>query len=114
MRVPVLLGFKKNPFIFMKRCKLFLLTSIYEGHSNVLIHSQYLNNKILSSSAGGANNEVLSNNGTIFETKDPLKAAILAKKILDTKKKNIKKNKLIREYSDKKIVNKIENLIKLI
>ena len=31
----------------MKKCKLFILSSKYEGHSNVLVHSQILNNKIL-------------------------------------------------------------------
>ena len=43
----------------MKKCKLFILTSKYEGHSNVLVHSQILNNKILASKAHGANKEVL-------------------------------------------------------
>ena len=55
----------------MKKCKLFILSSKYEGHSNVLVHSQILNNKILASHAYGANKEVLQNYGDIFSSKNP-------------------------------------------
>ena len=105
-----LLGFKANPFIYMKRCKLFILSSIYEGHSNVLIHSQYLNNRILSSSAGGANKEVLNSNGLVFNNLDPMKVSDLAKKSLESKKKNISKVKLLKKFSDRNITHKIEKL----
>lgn len=105
-----LLGFQKNPFVFMKRCKLFILTSIYEGHSNVLIHSQYLNNKILSSSAFGANREVLSSNGTIYNSQDPKKVAKLAIKVLESKEKKISTTKLMDKYSDRIIISKFQKL----
>ena len=105
-----LLGFKKNPFIFMKNCKLFILSSIYEGHSNVLVHSQYFNNKILSSSAAGANKEVLSSNGISYNSKDPIKVANLAINMLKSKKKNISKSKLLNKFSDKNIIYKIVKL----
>jgi glycosyltransferase involved in cell wall biosynthesis len=105
-----LLGFQENPFAFMKQCKLFILSSIYEGHSNVLVHSQYLNNKILSSSAAGANKEVLSSNGISYNSKDPIKVANLAIKMLKSKKKNISKSKLLNKFSDKNITYKIAKL----
>ena len=105
-----LLGFIANPFIYMKRCKLFILSSIYEGHSNVLIHSQFLNNKILSSSAEGANKEVLSSNGVVFDSDDPVKLSNLAQQSLQSKKKNISKTKLLKKFSDKNIALKIEKL----
>lgn len=105
-----LLGFQTNPFIFLKNCKLFILSSIYEGHSNVLIHSQYLNNKILSSSAAGANKEVLDSNGISYNSKDPIKVANLAIKMLKSKKKNISKSNLLNKFSDQNIIFKIVKL----
>ncbi len=106
-----LLGFKNNPFIYMKKCKLFILSSIYEGHSNVLIHSQYLNNRIFASSAGGANDEVLSSNGVVFNSNDPIKVSNLVQQSLQSKKKNISKIKLLKKFSDKNITHKIEKLL---
>ena len=105
-----LLGFKKNPFIFMKKCKLFLLSSIYEGHSNVLVHSQILNRKILSSSAHGANDEVLNNHGTIYNSNIPANVANLACKIIKNKKSNVPYKYLINKFEDNKVVSKIERL----
>ena len=105
-----LLGFKKNPFIFMQKCKLFFLSSIYEGHSNVLVHSQILNRKILSSSAHGANDEVLNNNGNIYNSSIPANVANLACKIIKNKKTDISYEYLKNKFEDNKVVSKIENL----
>ena len=76
----------------MKKCKLFILTSKYEGHSNVLVHSQILNNKILASKAHGANKEVLSNNGEVFEKMIPISSLIKQLKLLIIKKRKMKNN----------------------
>ena len=92
------MGFKTNPFKFMKKCKLFILSSKYEGHSNVLVHSQILNNKILASHANGANKEVLQNNGNIFLNENP---KIVAKQAIKILQKNVKK--LIQKIFVKKV-----------
>ena len=105
-----LLGFKPNPFVYMKKCKIFILSSIYEGHSNVLVHSQYFNNRIFSSSAGGANKEVLDSNGVIFKSHNPLKVSNLIKQNLEFKKKKISRKKLLKKFSYKNITYKIEKL----
>ena len=105
-----LLGFVGNPFIYLKRCRLFILSSNYEGHSNVLIHSQYLNNRIVSSSAGGANKEVLSSNGIVFDSKNPIKVSNLVQRVLKSKKKDISKIELFNKFNDKNITSKIEKL----
>ena len=84
----------------MKKCKLFILTSKYEGHSNVLVHSQILNNKILASKAHGANKEVLSNNGEVFEKNDPYIIANQAIKIINNKKKKNEKQLLLNKNND--------------
>ena len=105
-----LLGFQKNPFKFMKKCKLFILSSKYEGHSNVLVHSQILNNKILASKAFGANKEVLANNGEIFANNKPHLIANQAIKIMNKMKKNNNKDTLKNRFSDEKVVSKFNEL----
>ena len=55
----------------MKYCELFILTSRFEGHSNVLVHSQIMNNKIIASHCYGANKEVIGKNGIIYKSKSP-------------------------------------------
>lgn len=105
-----LLGFKSNPFIFMKKCKLFILTSIYEGHSNVLVHAQYLKNNIISSLAGGANKEVLSPNGQFYRSSNAKKVANLVIKAIKEKKKIISKDKLLKKFDDQKILSNFEKI----
>ncbi len=105
-----LLGFKTNPFKFMKKCKLFILTSKYEGHSNVLVHSQILNNKILASHANGANKEVLQNNGNIFLNENPKIVAEQAIKILGKRKKSNSKKYLLKRFNDKNVVTEFNKL----
>ncbi len=105
-----LLGFRKNPFKFMKKCKLFILSSKYEGHSNVLVHSQILNNKILASKAYGANKEILRDNGDIFVNNKPKSIAEQAIKIMRQKKKNNLKDILIRRFNDEKVVSQFSSL----
>jgi glycosyltransferase involved in cell wall biosynthesis len=105
-----LLGFKKNPFKFMKKCKLFILSSKYEGHSNVLVHSQILNNKILASNALGANKEVLQNYGNIFINENPISVANQAIKLLQKRKKNNSEKYLLKRFNDQNIAEKFSKL----
>lgn len=108
-----LLGFQKNPFIFMKKSKLFLLTSLYEGHSNVLVQAQYLKNKIIASTAGGTNREVLISNGIIYKSSNPKKVANLIIKILLNNikdKKIVLKNKLKQKFDGKVIISKYKKI----
>ena len=93
----------------MKKCKLFILSSKYEGHSNVLVHSQILNNKILASHAYGANKEVLQNYGDIFSSKNPNDIAIQARNILKKKKINSEKY-LYNRFNDQNVALKFSKL----
>ena len=94
----------------MKKCKLFILSSKYEGHSNVLVHSQILNNKILASHANGANKEVLQNNGNIFLNENPKIIAEQAIKILGKRKKSNSKKYLLKRFNDKNVVTEFNKL----
>ncbi len=105
-----LLGFKKNPYKYMKKCKLFMLSSKYEGHSNVLVHSQILNNKILASNAYGANKEILRNNGEIFVNNDPSDIAKQAIRIISLKKRPNDIKDLNNRFSEEKIVSRFSEI----
>ncbi|MDC3062397.1 glycosyltransferase [Candidatus Pelagibacter sp.] len=105
-----LLGFKKNPYKYMKKCKLFILSSKYEGHSNVLVHSQILNNKILASNAYGANKEILRNNGEIFVNNDPSDIAKQAIRIISLKKRPNDIKDLNNRFSEEKIVSRFSEI----
>ena len=83
----------------MKKCKLFILTSKYEGHSNVLVHSQiliikYLHLKLMELT------KVLSNNGEVFEKNDPYIITNQAIKIINNKKKKNEKQLLLNKFND--------------
>ena len=43
-----LIGYKKNPFQYIKQSEIFLLTSRFEGSPNVLIEAQFLKKFIIS------------------------------------------------------------------
>ena len=56
-----LLGFKSNPYPYIKQSDLFLLTSKYEGLPNVLLEAQYLKKFIISTDCPTGPKEILLN-----------------------------------------------------
>ena len=56
-----LIGYKKNPFKYIKQSEIFLLTSIFEGSPNVLIEAQYLKKYIISTDCPTGPREILEN-----------------------------------------------------
>lgn len=87
-----LIGYKKNPYKYIKKAEIFILTSTFEGHPNVLIEAQYLKKFIISSNCPTGPREILNNGkfGKLFNVK---KYNELAKLIIDYRKdiNNIKK-----------------------
>jgi len=88
-----------------------MLTSRYEGHSNVLVHSQIMSNKILASSAFGSNKEVVQNNGNIFKSNNPKIISKSIRKVLISKKKKINQKKLFKKYNALDVVNRFSNRV---
>ncbi len=89
-----ILNFKKNPFPYLKKADLFLLTSRYEGLPNVLLEAITLKKNIISTNCPTGPREILKNGkfGFLCKVKNYKE---ISKKIIDYKKLNkIKKNKI--------------------
>lgn len=74
------LGFQSNPFKYLVRAKLFVLSSDYEGLGNVIIEALALGINVVSTDCPSGPSEILVNNkyGWLSEMKNPVD---LAKKI---------------------------------
>ena len=67
-----LIGYKKNPFKYIRQSEIFILTSIFEGSPNVLIEAQYLKKYIISTNCPTGPREILNNGkyGSLVKIKD--------------------------------------------
>jgi glycosyltransferase involved in cell wall biosynthesis len=67
-----LIGYKKNPFKYIRAADIFVLSSKFEGLPNVLIESIFLKRGIISSNCPTGPNEILKNGkyGDLFEIGD--------------------------------------------
>ena len=77
-----LLGFQSNPWKFMARADVFLLTSRYEGFGNVLIEAMACGVPLIATT-GGALPEVVGPDGDAARTVAPGDADALARIILE-------------------------------
>ena len=101
-----LLGYKKNIYEYLKRAKIFILTSLWEDPGFVLVEAGFMNKIILSSNCPNGPNELLENgkNGFLFKTNsfddfhDKFKQiTILDEKLILEKKISFKKK--IKEFT---------------
>lgn len=117
-----LIGYKKNPYKYIKKADIFLLTSTFEGHPNVLIEAQYLKKFIISSNCPTGPREILNNGkfGNLFNVKQYQKLAKLIigyrNNITNLKKINLG-YKSLEKYNLKKncelylgVINNINNI----
>jgi glycosyltransferase involved in cell wall biosynthesis len=79
-------GFDQNPYKYVAKAKLFVLSSLYEGMPNVLLESQALGIPIVATDAPGGTSEVLEDGrtGVLVEPGDPVKLANAIKEALQT------------------------------
>jgi len=86
------IGFKKNPYKYIRCCDLFVLSSKFEGLPNVLLEAITLKKFVISSNCPTGPNEILNNGkgGILFKTGN---SDDLAKKInfYYNNKKDLKK-----------------------
>ena len=92
-----LIGYKKNPYKYIKKSDIFLLTSTFEGHPNVLIEAQYLKKFIISSNCPTGPKEILNNGklGDLFPIGDYVELSNL---LLKYKKNKVNNFKIIIVY----------------
>jgi glycosyltransferase involved in cell wall biosynthesis len=103
-----LLGYKDNPFPYIKLSDVFILTSKFEGSPNVLIEAQFLRKYIISSNCPTGPREILDNgnNGDLFRVGDYKELANL---IINYKKNN---KKISRGYLSAKKYDLDKNCLK--
>ena len=95
----LLLGAKKNPYIWMKNAELFIHSSKFEGFGLVLIEAGVLGNVVISSDCPVGPKEILENgkSGLLFETGNHIELAEKIKEILENEEleKKLKENMAI-------------------
>ena len=94
-----LVGYKKNPFQYIKHSQIFLLTSLFEGSPNVLIEAQYLKKYIVATNCPTGPREILNNgkSGELVKIGDYKKIAFLLENF---KPNNIVKRKISLGYKN--------------
>ena len=65
----IFLGYLNNPYPIMKKANVLLLTSLYEGFSNVILESLALNVPVVATNSPGGNKEIIFNGKNGFLTK---------------------------------------------
>ncbi len=85
------IGYKNNPYPYIKKADIFILSSKYEGSPNVLIEAQFLNKYIISTDCPTGPREILENykNSKLIKVGD---FVALANIIKNFKKIKLKKN----------------------
>ena len=84
-KIVKIIKYQDNPYKFLKRADLFVLTSLYEGLPNVLLEAMVLKKFVISSNCPTGPKEILNNEkyGLLFKIKNHIE---LAKKIYLYKK----------------------------
>lgn len=113
----LLLGNRRNPYIWLKNSLFFVHSSKYEGLPTVLIEALICNKMIISSNCPTGPKEILNNEscGELFEVGNYHQLADLLEKYLIDKERN---NKFLQEilkrkedFNKEKIIKEYENLI---
>ena len=84
----IFVGYLKNPFPVMRSADVLLLTSLYEGFSNVILESLTLNVPVVATDSPGGNKEIILDgiNGFLAKVKN---SDDIVDKLLRINKKNI-------------------------
>ncbi len=95
-----LLGYKSNPFSYLKKSDLFILNSRWEGLGSVLIESLYLKVPIICNKCPGGINEIFDNlrNHSIFDFKNQKRLETTINDLLYNKKKFMFKKNLLAKF----------------
>ena len=109
-----LLGSKKNPYSILKNSKGLILSSKYEGLSNVILEALVLEKPVIATNCPYGPKEILGeeqNIGVLFTIGDKQELINILKE-LNSKELNILKMKnRVKDFSEKRVLEDIVNLI---
>lgn len=114
----ILLGFQKNPFKFMKRATIFVLSSKVEGFPNVLVEAMALGVPVVSTNCPSGPNEIIKNgeNGFLVPVGDEKALAEAILRLLNDsslkEKFSIESKKSIEKFRAERIIKEWEELFK--
>jgi glycosyltransferase involved in cell wall biosynthesis len=106
-----LIGYKKNPFKYIRQSYIFILTSIFEGSPNVLIEAQYLKKYIISTDCPTGPREILQN-GKFGELVKMGDYKNIARKLENYSYNGVVKKKVIRGFNNIKNYDHKKNCMK--
>jgi glycosyltransferase involved in cell wall biosynthesis len=95
-------GFNSNPYAFMKRASVFVLSSVLEGLPTVLIEAMALGTPVVSTDCKSGPKEILGSSGygMLVPTENPEALAAAIEKTLNSPRQTIDHSKLKRYTSD--------------
>lgn len=107
-----LIGNKDNPYIYLKKADLFILSSKHESFGNVVIEALVLNVPVISTEVANIKNMLDKEYGVIVKNNEDslyegLKEILMNKELIKEYKNNLKNY----NYPNKKIISEIEKLL---
>ena len=113
-----LLGFKKNPYPYIKNSNYFISSSLWEEPGHAILEAGYLNKLIISSNCPNGPEEILINNfnSIKYNINDYKNLAEIIQNILQDKIKNedlmkLNMKKIVKNYTMFRFSKKIQKII---
>jgi len=109
-----LLGYKKNPYKYLKKAKCFILSSIWEDPGFVLLEASYLNIPIISSNCPNGPTEILQKGlgGFLFDNNNKARFIDEFENFVNSSKKDLKKKLLKSKIYSRKFT-KFNHFLKI-
>ncbi|MEG0658790.1 glycosyltransferase [Anaerorhabdus sp.] len=108
------LGYKQNPYAYIAKCDLFVLSSLYEGFATIINESLIAGTPVLTTRVGGVSDQIVEDyQGWIVEnTLEALKAGYLTALSKPDKLNDMKQTLKSYEYPNDKILKQFEEVFK--
>lgn len=114
----IFLGFKKNPYKYMRISDIFVLSSLWEGFGHVIAEAMAVGIPVIATNCKSGPAEIITDNknGTLVPVNDP---KVMAEKIIELlksvdqmEKYTINGCKRVKDFDAKKIINEYEETFK--